>query len=91
VLRSGFSKGEGGLHIAQKPVKLLQALIELTTLPGQLVFDPFCGSGSTLIAAKLIGRAFLGFEVDPEAVEVARERLAPDMFEAAAERREHGV
>lgn len=91
VLRSGFAKGEGGLHIAQKPVKLLQALIELTTLPGQLVLDPFCGSGSTLVAAKLTGRAYLGFEVDPEAVKIAKERLAPDMFEVAAEQRQHGV
>lgn len=91
VLRSGFGKGEGGLHIAQKPVKLLQALIELTTLPGQLVLDPFCGSGSTLVAAKLTGRAYLGFEADPEAVKIAKERLAPDMFDVAAEQRQHGV
>jgi site-specific DNA-methyltransferase (adenine-specific) len=85
VLRSGFAKGEGGLHIAQKPVKLLQALIELTTLPGQLVLDPFCGSGSTLVAAKLTGRAYLGFEVDHEAVKVAKERLALDPLNVVAE------
>jgi len=91
VLRSGFGKGEGGLHIAQKPVKLLQALIELTTLPSQLVLDPFCGSGSTLIAAKVTGRAYLGFEVDPEAVKIAKQRLAPDMLEVVAELRQHGV
>ena len=91
VLRSGFGKGEGGRHIAQKPVKLLRALIELTTLPGQLVLDPFCGSGSTLVAAKSISRDFLGFEVDPEAVKVARERLAPDIFEAAAQCNDHGA
>jgi site-specific DNA-methyltransferase (adenine-specific) len=91
VLRSGFGKGEGGRHVAQKPVKLLRALIELTTLPGQLVLDPFCGSGSTLVAAKSSNRSFLGFEVDPEAVKVAKERLAPDMFEAAAQRKKHGA
>ncbi len=91
VLRSGFGKGEGGRHVAQKPVKLLRALIELTTLPGQLVLDPFCGSGSTLVAAKSSNRDFLGFEVDPEAVKVAKERLAPDIFEVAAQRKEHGA
>jgi site-specific DNA-methyltransferase (adenine-specific) len=78
VLRSGFSKGEGGRHIAQKPVKLLQSLIHLTTLPGQIVLDPFCGSGSTLVAAKRAGRKYIGFEIDPDAANVAKERLAPD-------------
>ena len=91
VLRSGFAKGEGGLHIAQKPVKLLKALIELTTLPGQLVLDPFCGSGSTLVAAKSCNRSFLGFEVDPDAVKVANERLAPDLFEATAQSKGYNV
>lgn len=84
VLKSGFMKGEGGRHVAQKPVRLLRALIELTTLPGQLVLDPFCGSGSTLVAAKSVGRGYLGFDIDSEAVEVASERLAPNLFEAAA-------
>jgi site-specific DNA-methyltransferase (adenine-specific) len=91
VLRSGFGKGEGSRHVAQKPVKLLQALIELTTLPGQIVLDPFCGSGSTLVAAKWVGRKYIGFEVDPDAVKVAKERLAPDLFESAAMREEHCV
>lgn len=87
VLRTGFGQGEGGLHVAQKPVKLLRALIELTTLPGQIVLDPFCGSGSTLVAAKAIGRRYLGFEVDAGSVKVAKERLAPDMFEALSRRK----
>ena len=91
VLRSGFGKGEGGHHLAQTPVKLLRALIELTTRPGQLVLDPFCGSGSTLVAAKSSNRDFLGFDVDPKAVTVAKKRLAPDMFELAAQRKEHGA
>jgi len=84
-------RARGGRHVAQKPVKLLRALIELTTLPGQIVLDPFCGSGSTLIAAKSAGREYLGFEVDAEAVKVAKERLAPDMFETAAMREEHSA
>ena len=91
VLRSGFAKGEGGRHIAQKPVKLLRALIELTTLPGHIVLDPFCGSGSTLVAAKSAGREYLGFEVDPEAVKVAKDRLAPDMFDANSVYRKTGL
>lgn len=87
VLRSGFAPGEAGQHIAQKPVKLLKALIELTTLEGQVVLDPFCGSGSTLVAAKVLGRRYIGFDNDADAVAAARERLSADMFdrlEAAA-------
>lgn len=84
ILRSGFAAGESGRHVAQKPVRLLRALIELTTLPGHLVLDPFCGSGSTLLAAKSAGREYLGFELDAASAAVAEERLAPDMFEAAA-------
>ncbi len=84
VLRSGFSKGEAGRHIAQKPVRLLMALIDLTTVRGQTVLDPFCGSGSTLLAAKCLGRHYIGFDNASECVRVARERLTPDMFEAMA-------
>ena len=84
VLNSGFSRSEGGKHIAQKPVKLLQALIELTTKEGQIVLDPFCGSGSTLVAAKTTNRHYIGFDIDTESVAIARERLAPDMFESVS-------
>ena len=80
VLRAGFGPGEGGLHVAQKPVRLLQALIELTTLPGHIVLDPFCGSGSTLVAARNAGRSYIGFDVDEDFVRIARERLTPDLF-----------
>lgn len=83
ILKSGFSRSEGGRHIAQKPVKLLQALIELTTKEGQVVLDPFCGSGSTLVAAKTTNRHYIGFDIDADSVAIARERLAPDMFEVA--------
>jgi site-specific DNA-methyltransferase (adenine-specific) len=81
VLRSGFGRGEGGRHVTQKPVKLLRALIELTTIEGQIVLDPFCGSGSTLVAAKSLGRRYIGFDIDAECVIIAEERLRPNMFE----------
>lgn len=75
LLRSGFVKGEAGYHLAQKPVKLLLALIELTTLENHIVLDPFCGSGSTLVAAKVLGRHYIGFDANGACVEIARERL----------------
>ncbi|MDE0011128.1 MAG: site-specific DNA-methyltransferase [Candidatus Poribacteria bacterium] len=80
VIKCGLGSREGGLHPTQKSVRLMQALIELTTREGQLVLDPFSGSGSTLVAAKTLGRKYLGFEAVPEYVEVCRERLAPDLL-----------
>jgi site-specific DNA-methyltransferase (adenine-specific) len=75
IMDIGFSAGEAGLHPTQKPVRLMQALVELTTKEGQLVLDPFSGSGSTLVAASNSGRDYLGFEALPEYVEVAKSRL----------------
>jgi len=85
VLRLGFAPSENGLHIAQKPTKLLRALIELTTVDGQLVLDPFCGSGSTLVAAKSVGRRYIGFDNDKACVRVASQRLSPGLFDLRRE------
>jgi site-specific DNA-methyltransferase (adenine-specific) len=82
VIACGFSPGEAGLHPTQKPVKLMQALIELTTQKGQIVLDPFCGSGTTLAAARNVERRYLGFESNIEFVEIARRRLEEDLFAA---------
>lgn len=75
VLYSGFEAGESGLHPTQKPIRLMQALIELATQAGQVVLDPFCGSGSTLVAAKLTGRKYIGMELDSQYVAIANQRL----------------
>jgi site-specific DNA-methyltransferase (adenine-specific) len=75
ILQCGFAKGEGGLHPTQKPVRLMQALIELTTKPGQIVIDPFAGSGSTLVAARNLGRHFIGFELETKYIQVCKDRL----------------
>ena len=76
VIECGFSSGEGGLHPTQKPVMLMQALIELTTRPGQRVLDPFAGSATTLMAAKNTGRQFLGYEMNEDYWKAANERLS---------------
>ena len=75
ILTSGFMSGETGYHPTQKPIKLMQALIELTTQEGHIVVDPFCGSGSTLIAAKSLGRRYVGFEANKEYALIAEDRL----------------
>lgn len=67
--------GKKKLHPTQKPVELLKNLILNSSQPGQIVLDPFMGSGSTACAALETGRKFLGFENDPKFVEVATSRL----------------
>ncbi|MCE5364206.1 DNA-methyltransferase [Pseudomonas anguilliseptica] len=75
VLTCGFEAGETGLHPTQKPVRLMQSLIELTTQEGQIVLDPFSGSGSTLVAAQRLGRKYIGFEASPDYAKIAEARL----------------
>jgi site-specific DNA-methyltransferase (adenine-specific) len=60
----------------QKPVLLLERIIELCTDPEDLVVDPFCGSGTTLIAAHLLGRSTIGIDCSQEAIDLAEQRLA---------------
>jgi site-specific DNA-methyltransferase (adenine-specific) len=57
-------------------VALPRRLIELYTYEGDLVLDPFMGSGSTAVAAARTGRHYVGIETEPEYVQAARARLA---------------
>lgn len=67
------------LHPAQKPVELIARAINASSNPGDLVIDPYAGSGSTGEACKLTGRSFLLGDVDKRMVSLARRRLAlPD-------------
>ncbi len=63
-------------HPAPFPVELPRRLILLYTEPGDVVLDPFMGSGSTAIAAVLTGRRYVGYEISPQYCELARRRLA---------------
>lgn len=64
------------VHPNEKPVALIRQFLEVHTEPGDLVLDPFAGSGVTGEAAIQLGREFLGFEIDPKWAAVANERLA---------------
>jgi site-specific DNA-methyltransferase (adenine-specific) len=59
----------------QKPLKLLERIIRASSNPGDLVADFFCGSGTTGVAAKALGRRYLLVDHNPEAVQIANERL----------------
>ncbi len=63
------------LHPTQKPVQPLKTLIGAFTKPGGVVLDPFCGSGSTLVAARELDRRFIGIELDPDHHRTASSRL----------------
>lgn len=69
------ASGDTGLHPTQKPIKLMKSLIELTTQPGQIVLDPFAGSGSTIVAAIELDRVGIGYEYDKIYAKTARERI----------------
>lgn len=60
----------------QKPFLLMKRIIEIATEKGDTVLDPFCGSGSTLVASQLIGRNSIGIDIDPGAIELTERRLA---------------
>jgi site-specific DNA-methyltransferase (adenine-specific) len=63
------------LHPTQKPVQPLKTLIGAFTKPGDKVLDPFCGSGSTLVAAQELDRRFIGIELDEQHHRTATDRL----------------
>jgi site-specific DNA-methyltransferase (adenine-specific) len=62
-------------HSAEKPEDMLRYLIQKSTAPGELVLDPFAGSGTTCRAAKDTGRRYLGIEIDPRYSEIAARRM----------------
>ncbi len=63
-------------HPAPFPVELPEQLIRLYTFDDDLVLDPFMGSGSALVAAARLGRRYVGYDLDPHYVEIARRRVA---------------
>jgi site-specific DNA-methyltransferase (adenine-specific) len=60
------------LHPAQKPLRLI---LKLLAIGGDVVLDPFCGLGTTCVAAKMLGRRYIGIDISPEYCEIARMRL----------------
>lgn len=62
-------------HDAQKPIPLIKDLLEHFSKEGDLILDPFLGSGTTAVASKSLGRRFIGIEISEKYCEIARRRL----------------
>ena len=62
-------------HPSQKPLKLMLELVVDYSKPNDLILDPFCGSGTTCVAAKMLGRRYIGIDISQKYVDIARMRL----------------
>lgn len=69
---------EKGLHPTQKNLSLMMDLIEIHSESGQIIVDPFMGSGTTGVAAKNLNRKFIGIELDEGYFEIAKKRIAQE-------------
>ena len=72
----GRERVKNPVHPTQKPVKVLSHMIKIASNPGDLVFDPFMGVGSTGVAALKLGRTFIGVELERDYFLVAEQRIA---------------
>lgn len=80
VVGGGSSVDNGTKHPAGFPLKLASDQVFTWSNAGDLVLDPFVGSGTTVQAAKELGRNFLGFEIHEEYCEIANQRIAQDVL-----------
>jgi len=71
-LFSGFG---GKMHPTEKPLPLMLWCVENYSRPDDLILDPFCGSGTTCVAAKMLGRKYIGIDISNDYCNIARQRL----------------
>jgi len=86
VISMAANYGSSGIgrHPTQKPILLMENLIQAGSNCNDLVLDPFCGSGTTCVAAKMLGRRYIGIDISEKYCEIARKRLKgvrPNLFE----------
>ena len=67
-------------HPSQKPIRLMKKLVRDFSKQGDLILDPFAGSGTTLLAAKDLGREYIGIELSPEYIKIAEDRLKQEVL-----------
>jgi DNA modification methylase len=80
LIESPVEITKDNVHPAVYPLYIIQELIKLLSKENDLVLDPFCGSGTTCVAAKNLKRNYLGIEINPEYVNLANERLKQVSF-----------
>jgi DNA modification methylase len=81
VLRTGRVNHTVRQHQTEKPTELMQSLVRVTSPEGGAVLDPFMGSGTTLVAAKNLGRRSVGFELSERYCEIAARRLSQGVLD----------
>ena len=69
----------------QKPIALLERIIRASSDEGDLALDPFCGGGTTMVAAARLSRQWIGIDLSPHAVDITQQRLAPLGIQANVE------
>ncbi len=75
----------------QKPILLLEQIIKISSDEGDLVLDPFCGSGTTLAAAKLLNRNYIGIDISQDAINLCKERLDSKLIKTNSRLLEKGI
>jgi len=75
-----FDRVPPKFHPTQKPIGLISRIIECGSREGDIILDPFLGSGTTAVACKRLGRKFIGIEINQEYCKIAEERLAQEVL-----------
>ena len=75
VFEVDMPRGKEKYHPTDKPVDMIQDIISSVTFENELIFDPFVGGGSTMIASKNLNRKYIGFELDKKYFEIAKNRI----------------
>ncbi len=75
MLQEPNTQKEKRVHPTQKPLGVMKWILERYSKSDQLILDPFCGSGTTCIAAKMLGRRYIGIDISEEYCKIARERI----------------
>jgi site-specific DNA-methyltransferase (adenine-specific) len=81
MLQEDMARKEVRQHPTQKPVELMRWCLNKYSNEGDTILDPFAGSGTTCVAAKILGRKYIGIEISPVYAEIARKRVEQAQYE----------